>query len=130
MNLTEIYNYAVEQGLGVEGKSIFIQNLPAQSDSPALMLKNSLEGTKIDYELPNYRKGRFQAIVRCNANRYEDGEALADLVGKTLTLEQTQLGNLFYHYVRPVSEPIGYQLSDGANYEFSVNFAAVYVIVG
>lgn len=130
MNLTEIYNYAVEQNLGVEEKTIFIQNLPAQSGTPALMLKNSLEGTRIDYELPNYRKGRFQAIVRCKANRYEDGEALADLVGKTLRLEQVQLGNIFYHYIRPISEPIGYQLSDGANYEFSVNFAAVYVIVG
>ena len=81
MNLTEIYNYALAQDLGVEGKTIFIQNLPAQSGTPALMLKNSLEGTKIDYELPNYRKGRFQAIVRCKANKYEDGEALADLVG-------------------------------------------------
>lgn len=129
MKLGSIFDYLADEGVAVANKSLFIQDLPARAAPTSVMLKNSLNGTDIDYELPNYRRGSFQAIIRCKATSFEEGEALADLVSTTLTIEEKRLGNLHFKYLRPTSEPIAYQLSDGANYEFSVNFSAVYVIV-
>lgn len=129
MNLLSLVEFAESMDVGTIGKNMFIQNLPEGAASLSIMFKNSLEGTLIDYELPLYRKGKFQAIIRCKANNFESGRELAQLVSDVLTINEMTLGNYLYRYVRPVSEPIGYQLSDGANYEFSVNFAAVYVIV-
>jgi hypothetical protein len=129
LKVKPLADYLEDQGVGIVGQNIFVQHLPEDSGTPALMLKNSLEGTAIDYELPGYRKGKFQAVVRCKANKFEMGEAFAQLVSDTLTIQNLQIGNMHFNYLRPSSEPIGYQLSDGANYEFSVNFTANYVIV-
>ena len=129
MKLNSISDYLADNDVGVAGKTLFVQDLPAGAGSPALMIKNSLDGTPIDYELPGYRKAKFQAIVRCKANKFVDGEALADLVSSVLTLSEKRIGDMNFKFIRPINEPVAYQLSDGANYEFSVNFLAVYVIV-
>ena len=129
MKLKAVMEYLANKDVGIIGDTLFVQDLPLNSGTPAIMLKNSLDPTDIDYELPGYRKGKFQAIIRCKAKAFEDGQELAELVSAALTLQEVTIGKYHYRYLRPVSEPVAYQLSDGANYEFSVNFSAVYVIV-
>lgn len=130
MKVKQFAEYLEENGVGTIGKDIFVQHLPERAASTSIMLKNSLEGTPIDHELPGYRRGRFQAVIRCKANKFEEGEELAQLVSDTLTCYEKAIGEFHFNYLRPISEPVAYQLSDGANYEFSVNFMANYVIVG
>lgn len=130
MKVKQFAQYLQDEGLGEQGVNIFVQHLPEKASATSIMLKNSLDGTPIDHELPGYRRGKFQAIVRCKANKFEDGEALAYAISDALTVYEKQIGEFYFNYLRPTSEPIAYQLSDGANYEFSVNFVANYVIVG
>ena len=63
MNLMPLITLLQTSGLGVPGQTIFLNMMPAEADS-AILLRNPLSGTKIDYELPDYYRSQFQLIVR------------------------------------------------------------------
>jgi hypothetical protein len=120
MNLMPFINQLEAKGVGKKGKTLFINMLPIDI-SEGVLLRNSLTGTDIDYELPGYFRTEFQVIVR--AGSYEAGEKLINKVTDSLTLTNEQLDGLFFNYVRPRTEPVTYPLSEGNLLEFSTYFS-------
>ena len=119
MNLLPLATELQTKKIGTMGKTIFINMLPI--DVPVgVLLRNSLNGTEIDYELPGYFRTEFQVIVR--ASSYPAGEALMEKVFNTLTFNDRQLGNMHFNYMRPHTEPAVFPLSDGNLLEFSARF--------
>ncbi|WP_151708806.1 minor capsid protein [Acinetobacter brisouii] len=117
MNLLDFAKRLQDQKVGVMGKTLFINMLPIEVGL-GVLLRNSLEGTAIDYELPNYSKGAFQIIVR--APSYPAGEALINQVTAALTINSEPVGGYFVNYARPRTEPVVFPLSVGNLLEFSV----------
>lgn len=125
MNLEAIAARLEAQSLGVRGTSIYIHFMPA--DATGILLRDPTSGTKIDYELPGYRKTSFQLIVRNKA--FVEGKTLINAAAAALTLGEALLPNMAIKYMRPTHEPISFPLSAGNNNEFVVNIDACYVIV-
>lgn len=119
MNLMPLVTELQARKVGTMGKTLFINMLPVGTPS-GVMLRNSLSGTEIDYELPDYFRTDFQMIVR--AGSYPSGEALIEKATKALTFNDKQLGNLHFNYSRPRTEPVVFPLSEGNLLEFSVYF--------
>lgn len=119
MNLLPLATHLQTKKVGTMGKTIFINMLPIDV-SLGVLLRNDLNGTDIDYELPGYSKARFQAIVR--APGYPQGEALMEKLTAALTLNNTTIGQYRFNYMRPRTEPVVFPLSEGNLLEFSVYF--------
>lgn len=119
MNLLPLVEHLQAKKVGTAGKTLYINMLPI--DVPlAILLRNSLTGTLIDYELPGYSKTQFQAIVR--APSYPQGESLMEKLTTNLTLSEVKIGPYFFNYCRPRTEPVVFPLSEGNLLEFSVYF--------
>jgi len=123
MNLSPIADLLNDASLGVSGKSIFINMIPSECPN-GILLRNKLQGTKIDYELPGYFKTSFQLIVR--AQSYSDGEKMMLDAFAALTLSEVQVGSMYVRYVRPITQPVVFPLSKGNLLEFAADFDAVY----
>lgn len=124
MNLLPIANKLQTDALGVMGKSIFINMIPVECPR-GILLRNPLQGTRIDYELPGYYKTQFKVIVR--AQDYADGDAFTKSVFTSLTSPSEQmLGTMRVVYMRPLTLPVVFPLSKGNLLEFSADFEVVY----
>lgn len=119
MNLLPLAQRLQASNVGTMGKNIYINMLPIDV-SLAVLLRNSLTGTEIDYELRGYSKTHFQAIVR--APSYPQGEALMNKLTAALTLSDTTVDTYHFNYCRPRTEPVVFPLSEGNLLEFSVYF--------
>lgn len=119
MNLLPIAQYIEDAGFGVQGENIFINMIPAERPV-CIMVRNKLQGTLIDYELPGFYKTRFQLIVR--AGDYVTGDKLISEVCDALTLTERQIGDMFVRYMRPVTMPVVFPLSKGNLLEFTNDF--------
>lgn len=119
MNLLPLVEYLQAKKVGTMGKTLYINMLPIGVPT-AVLLRNSLNGTKIDYELPGYSRTQFQAIVR--APGYPQGEALMEKLTAALTLTDKAIGSYHFNYCRPRTEPVVFPLSEGNLLEFSVYF--------
>lgn len=126
MNLEMIADKLQADGVGMKGKTIFINHMPSDV-VPGILLRPPYIGTPIDYELPGYRKTTFNVAVR--GTTYVEGDQLAKKVMKSLTFSEVTLGLTEVRYVRPETEPVSFPVSDGALVEFLMIFEAVYVIV-
>lgn len=119
MNLLHVAERLETAGVGLRGKTIFVNMIPAEA-STGVLLRNDLRGTLIDHELPGYYKSMFQLIAR--APNYTDGEALIEAAVQALTIKvSTQVGPQTFVYMRPDRLPVVYPLSKGSLLEFSVN---------
>ncbi len=118
MNLMPVAERLESATLGVRGKTIFINMIPAEAPK-GILLRNDLRGTHIDHELPGYYKGFFQLIVR--APNYTAGEELIKEAIAALTVVETQVGTQHFRYIRPKTLPVVFPLSKGALLEFSVH---------
>lgn len=127
MNLLPIANVIEDANIAVPGTNLFLHYFPAEIET-GVLLRSPLTGTKIDYELPEYRKASFQAVIRTHSQKYSVGEALAKSVYAALNLEETQLDTIFVKYLRPRHEPVSFRGSPGNNIEFSINFDICFVI--
>lgn len=129
MFLKTIAEYAESKDAGTIGVNLFAYNMPETSNL-GVLLRQPLVGADIDYELPGYRKSKFQVVVRCKPAEIEQGRAkIDDFVQKITLLTETALTGYLIKFMRPRHDPIMYPISEGANLEFSVNFDVVYVIV-
>lgn len=127
MNLEMIADKLQDDGVGKKGKTIFINHMPADVQT-GILLRPPYIGTPIDYELPGYRKTKFNCAVR--GKNYKDGNALAQKVMESLTFSEMTISDTLVRYVRPTTEPVSFPVSDGGMVEFLMIFEAVYVIVG
>lgn len=126
MNLMPIADLLEESSLGIKGESIFINMMPPEAKT-AILLKNRLVGTKIDWELPGFYQTKFAVVIR--GTDYSIGEkgGLVDMVVATLTLGPRQLGDMQINYIRPLYHPVVFPLSNGNILEWNVEFSACYV---
>lgn len=123
MDLTPVADRLEETGVGTKGKDVFINMIP--SEAPVgVLLRNKLQGTKIDHELPGYYKAPFQVIVRCKT--YLDGEALMSAVYSALTLQETQLGPMYVRRMLPLTLPVTFPISKGNLIELAADFEVVF----
>lgn len=120
-----IATYLQDRGIGIVGESIFAYTLPPDLDM-AIAIIPPLSGTPIDAELPGYRRGKFQVIVRTPT--HQDGDTIARQIMSELTLVNSQIGPMSIKYIRPRHEPVVYPSSKGDLLETSVNYDAVYVM--
>jgi hypothetical protein len=126
MNLEMIAERLQDEGVGRMGQTIFINHMPVEA-SVGVLLRPPYVGTPIDYELPGYRKTKFNAAVR--GKNYKEASALAQRVMEALTFNDVEISGLEVRHVRPLTEPVSFPVSEGSMVEFLVIFEATYVIV-
>lgn len=126
MNLNPLVNLIIAADLGVPGESLFMNMMPMEAES-AILLRNPLSGTKIDYELPGFYMTQFQLIVRSHS--YIIGEKLIKDVIKTLTFKyDTQVEDHLFKYCRPNAMPAVFPLSKGNLLEFNVMMDVCFIV--
>lgn len=123
MNLLPLVSVLESAGLGVAATSIFINMIPAECPN-GILLRNKLQGTRIDYELPGYYKTSFQVIVR--SENYASGEAKIASVLSSLTMRDIQVDSMYVKYMRPITRPVVFPLSNGNLLEFASDFDIVF----
>jgi hypothetical protein len=124
MNIMPIVELISNAGLGVKGKTLFAQYMPADVPLGILVIPSQTR-TEIHPYIPKYRKGRFQVIVR--AANYIDGEELSNQIIESLMNYNGEVNGIKFSNIRAVSEPIPFPPSSGNKTEFSLNFQAVYI---
>lgn len=103
---------------------VFMYHLPETVTRAVLLLHNT-NGAKLDPNLPDYKKGKLQAIVR--SEDFESGYALAKLVLDTFKVVKRHAeGNVLIHFIEPLHDPVPFPVSKGNFIEFSVNFETAY----
>jgi hypothetical protein len=126
MNLMPLANLLQDEGVGVQGETLFVNMLPISTEFGTL-LRSPLTGTKINHELPGFFQADFQVVVRAPASQYAAGEALIEQVVQALTMNERQVENQFFNYCRPRTEPAVFPLSKGNLLEFAVQMDCCFV---
>lgn len=131
MKLNILSKKLQDAGLGVEGQSLFLYELPG-TVAEGIVIKSPLDGIKIDHELTNFFKTPIQVIVRSSS--HASGELLAAKISDLLSTEQSDIwtdgtNSIRINYCRLVSLPIRYPRSDGNGIEWSLNFDFCYVLL-
>lgn len=119
MNLLPLAEKLEADGVGVMTDTIFINMIPVEAPT-GVLLRNPLQGTLIDYELPGFYKTTFKVI--CRAPNYAEGEALIQAVFDSLTVIEAQVGPMYVKHMRPRTKPVVFPLSKGNLLEFSADF--------
>lgn len=125
MNLISIVKYLEEQGLGIEGKTIFINAFPANV-SEGILIRPPLNGFRLDQSMPGYIKGFFGVAVRSPS--YTKAVQLGESAAKALSWAgEREYQGILFKRLFPESTPATYPLSDGGLVEcgFRVSVAAV-----
>lgn len=126
MNVMPLVNLLETLGVGKKGSTLFVNMLPAEAKQ-AILVRSPLAGTPINYELPGYFKAQFSVIIRTPAADYEAGSALMKRVTSALSIDNLQVENQFFNYVRQRTQPVTFPLSKGNLLEISAQFDANYV---
>lgn len=130
MRLDILAQLLEDTGLGVQGQSIFIHRMDAEC-TKGILLRLPIAGVETDFNLPDYYRAEFQAIVR--AQIQAEGDVLAKSVTAALTFYNRDFfdtNGVFQLQVKqmyPAKLPIVYPRSDGHGIEWSLNFCAAYV---
>jgi hypothetical protein len=119
MDLMPIANKLEFEGLGVQGKTLFINFMPMEAKT-AIMLRTPLSGVEIDHELPGYFKTHFIVVAR--APEYVAALDLMKSVMTALTLYDEDVDTINVKYMRPATLPVSFPVSDGNFYEVQVRF--------
>lgn len=104
-------------------EKVFMYHMPETVMRGVLLLHN-LNGARLDDDIPNYKKARFQAIVR--EVDYQRGYELAKQVMTALTVDRLQEAGVYIHFLNPLHDPVAFPKSAGDFIEFSVNYETVY----
>ena len=110
--------------IGTIGTDIYMYKM-SDLVTEGILFVEPEEGATIDYELEGYFNAKFQVIVR--STDYDAGKVKADSVMTSLTVYNQALGNYAVKYVRPRTEAISNQTSEGNHIEFLLNFETIYV---
>lgn len=113
-------------GVGQIGKTIFALQMPDEV-TEGVLLRNTLNPLKVDYELPGYRQQRLMLVTRSPSR--PDALALAEAACRALYSEGAMVGGIRFNSIRPATEPMPYPSSVGSLIEVVVNLDVNYVIV-
>lgn len=126
MSLEEaVASHLQAQGVGVIGQDIFAGFMPERVKQGILIL-TPLQGIPIDFELPGYRRGSFQVVVRDTER--QRCLTKANEVSNALNMDETTIDTVLFRYVRAKHDPVVYPMSKGNLLEGSVNFETVYIL--
>lgn len=125
MNLLPLVEKLELAGLGIQAKTLFVNQLPIECVE-GVMLRGLLSGTPIDHELPGYYKTGFHMVVR--ANSYAGGQAKANAVLAALTVNNTLIGGMLFKFIRPKTLPVVFPISKGNLLEFAVDFDVAFTV--
>ena len=104
---------------------IYMYHLPEEVTKGILIL-HSMSGVKLTSELPGYKKGKFQVIVRIG-NNFQDGYQTAlSIIEAFKTVQNKTYDGVYIHFVEPLNDPIAFPKSKGSFIEFSLNFSTAY----
>jgi hypothetical protein len=121
MNLVPFYDLLKTK---MPSDQLFVFHMPEKLNFGILLLHN-LGGAKLDPHLPGYKKGKLQIIVR--SSDFESGYAKAVQVMDIFKVIKRQAqGNVFFHFIEPLHDPVAFPASKGNFIEFSVNFLTAY----
>jgi hypothetical protein len=118
--------------LGQPGRDLFCHQMPGEI-TKAVVIMGDLAGTEIDHELPGWRMGQVQVIVR--DDNHAAGTRRSRAVMDALTLGERLLpaaggaGAIRLVRLRPIHDPIVYPRSEGDVMEFSMNFDGAWIVV-
>ena len=124
MNLIPLANHLEASGLGIVGQDIFVNMLPVNCPN-GILLRNPQVGAEIDYKLPGYYKTHFRLIAR--AESHKQGEAMIEAATRALTMQDQQVGSMFFRYMRARTQPVPFPISVGNLIEFVVDMSVVYM---
>lgn len=125
MNLMPISQYLEDNNFGIQAKNIFINQLPLECPN-GILLRNKLQGTHIDYELPGYYKSHFKLTVRSD-NYLKGNQQLNDVV-TFLTLQEKQIDTMYFKFMRPTTLPTVFPISKGNLIEFTLDFETAFIV--
>jgi hypothetical protein len=130
MNVLPLVQRLVEQGVGKMGTNLFAYMFPAGATS-AVLVRNDINGTKIDYELPGYYRTRVQVIAR--EATYLKASALMDKTLAALTLDpgtvlEDGATRMTFNHCRPEAMPAVFPLTGGNLIEFNVYLDVCFVL--
>lgn len=125
MNLVPLADRLEAAGLGSKATTIFINQMPIECKS-GILLREQLTGTKVNYELPGYYRTKFQLVIR--ANGYDAGDLHAKNVVTALTVQNQQIGEMHFIYMRPITMPVVYPISKGNLLEIAVEFDVAFTV--
>lgn len=127
MNLQPIADALKASNLGVEGKTIFINEMPLECKQGILLLESGF-GAPIDPYLPDYIRGGFRVATR--SVDFLTGQSLAKQVQALCTMSRETLmpgGTMLIKVMNPLHEPYPRQRSVGGYWEFSMEVSITYV---
>lgn len=123
MNLYDLQQHLHDNDIGQAGKTLFCYELPAKVTGDAILLRDRLQGDRIDAEL-GLNRGGLQMIVRCKTQRA--ARDLAQRASTVLTLLETDVGSMHIKFLRPRTGPVVFPVSDGNYIEALVIFDSCY----
>lgn len=124
MDMLPIADRLEAQGVGIQGKTIFINLMPIEC-TEGILLRSPLAGTRVDAELPSFYRSSFSVIVR--GYDYEAAHSLMKDAMQALTFLDTEVDDIFIKYVRPATLPIVFPVSVANFYEIKVEFEICYI---
>lgn len=114
-----IAQYINDKGIAALEENLFLNMMPPRV-SHGVLLRNPINGTKIDHEMRGYYNTEFKVIVRTTS--YANGETLMEELFSLLTISNLKVGNMMIKHCYPDNEPISYPLSVGNMIELASDF--------
>jgi hypothetical protein len=124
MDLLPIANKLEYEGLGIAGKTLFVNFMPTECKE-GLLLRSPLAGSKVNFELPGYYKTEFALIAR--SHQFANAKTMIEEAMPILCFAEEQVEDIYVKYVRPRTLPVAFPVSDGNYYEVQAIFEVVYV---
>lgn len=125
MNLEPIVTLLEESECGRAGRTIFINEMPAECRQGILLLDN-YHGTPIDHYLPGYYATEYRLIVR--STEQAAGRALCQKALSALTVHGDRtVDDTTIKQMLPITLPRPYRRSVGGYWEFEVDIAIRFV---
>lgn len=121
MFVEQLATLLAKNGVGVLGKTIFANTLNADVKSGVMV---TTTGINIDWELRDFYQDTMYIVIRdvsvTAANK------VADKVMSLLPIEDTEIDNVKFRFIRPLNLPTIFPRNDASLYELgiSVEFAA------
>lgn len=130
MKLEFLAQVLQDGGCGTVGVDIFVHHMDGETPI-GILLRNPLDGTPVDANLPDYYRHKLQVVVRHTSQA--EGDALAARVGKLMKMFNRTFNNLDgslgmrVNHIFPSFQPIVYPRTPGQGIEWSLNFTTSYV---
>lgn len=120
--LVALAQHITDSGIASQEEDLFINMMPAKV-SNGVLLRNPINGTKINYEIVGHYNTEFKVIVRTTS--FANGDTRMRELFALLTISNQKIGNIMVKHCYPDNEPISYPISEGNIIELATDFKLV-----